>query len=293
MTNRLGIAPDSWGIWFPDDPSQAPWHQFLDEVVLAGFGAIELGPFGYLPSDSVVLAAELERRSLTLAGGFFTADLDDPETWEKQSAELFRVCRLLRDLDAEYIGVIPATYSHPITGRLTRSREMSEDGWRRCIDLANRIGEVAAEHGVRALFHQHADSPIEYEEQIARLLDSSDPALIGLLHDVGHHAYRGGDPIAFVHAYSERLGGVHIKTVDSAVRDIVMADDLPISQAVKRGAFTEPQLGVVDFVKLREALRAVGFDGWTVVEQDMYPASPDKPLPIARRTYRYLREIGY
>ena len=25
-----------------------------------------------------------------------------------------------------------------------------------------------------------------------------------------------------------------------------------------------------------------------IVEQDMYPCAPDKPLPIARRTYTYL-----
>jgi inosose dehydratase len=27
---------------------------------------------------------------------------------------------------------------------------------------------------------------------------------------------------------------------------------------------------------------------FAIVEQDMYPCPPDKPLPIARRTYTYL-----
>jgi len=40
---RLGTAPDSWGVWFPDDPHQVPWHQFLDEVVQGGYQWIELG----------------------------------------------------------------------------------------------------------------------------------------------------------------------------------------------------------------------------------------------------------
>jgi hypothetical protein len=30
---RVGSAPDSWGVWFPDDEHQLPWHQFLDELV--------------------------------------------------------------------------------------------------------------------------------------------------------------------------------------------------------------------------------------------------------------------
>ncbi|MBT2475291.1 2-keto-myo-inositol dehydratase, partial [Microbacterium sp. ISL-103] len=46
---RIGTAPDSWGVWFPDDPKQVPWQRFLDEVVAAGYSWIELGPYGYLP----------------------------------------------------------------------------------------------------------------------------------------------------------------------------------------------------------------------------------------------------
>ena len=48
---RLGTAPDSWGVWFPDDPKQVPWNQFLDEAAAAGYTAVELGPFGYLPTN--------------------------------------------------------------------------------------------------------------------------------------------------------------------------------------------------------------------------------------------------
>lgn len=39
----LGSAPDSWGVWFPDDPGQTPWERFLDEVAAAGYRRIELG----------------------------------------------------------------------------------------------------------------------------------------------------------------------------------------------------------------------------------------------------------
>jgi inosose dehydratase len=56
--------------------------------------------------------------------------------------------------------------------------------------------------------------------------------------------------------------------------------------------FCEPSRGAVDFAAFRDALREVNYDGWAVVEQDMYPAPFDKPLPIARRTREYLRNIG-
>jgi inosose dehydratase len=34
---RLGSCPDSWGVWFADDPAQTPWQRFLDELAEAGY----------------------------------------------------------------------------------------------------------------------------------------------------------------------------------------------------------------------------------------------------------------
>ena len=56
--------------------------------------------------------------------------------------------------------------------------------------------------------------------------------------------------------------------------------------------FCEPERGVVDFDAFRDALREVNYEGLAIVEQDMYPAPFDKPLPIAKRTREYLRKIG-
>jgi inosose dehydratase len=61
---RVGSAPDSWGVWFPDDPEQVPWQRFLDEVSACGYEWIELGPYGYLPTDPARLADELGSRGL-------------------------------------------------------------------------------------------------------------------------------------------------------------------------------------------------------------------------------------
>ena len=51
MHLTIGSAPDSWGVWFGDDARQTPWHRFLDEIAEAGYEWMELGPFGYLPTD--------------------------------------------------------------------------------------------------------------------------------------------------------------------------------------------------------------------------------------------------
>lgn len=66
---RVGSAPDSWGVRFPGDPRQVPWERFLDEVAEAGYTWIELGPYGYLPTDPDRLNDEVGRRGLRVSAG--------------------------------------------------------------------------------------------------------------------------------------------------------------------------------------------------------------------------------
>ena len=46
---RLGTAPDSWGVWFADDPHQVTWDVYLDEIARVGYVYTELGPQGFVP----------------------------------------------------------------------------------------------------------------------------------------------------------------------------------------------------------------------------------------------------
>ena len=75
---RIGTAPDSWGVWFPEHPRQTPWERFLDEVADAGYTYIELGPYGYLPTDPAQLSDELAKRNLKLSGGTIFTGFHNP-----------------------------------------------------------------------------------------------------------------------------------------------------------------------------------------------------------------------
>src|SRR3954464_14020015 len=72
---KLGTAPDSWGVWFPEDPHQVTWRQYLDEVARAGYVWTELGPQGFLPQDPEQLRDELGSRGLQVCGGTVFAGL--------------------------------------------------------------------------------------------------------------------------------------------------------------------------------------------------------------------------
>jgi inosose dehydratase len=287
---RAGSAPDSWGVWFPSDPLQTPWRRFLDEIAETGYHWTELGPYGYLPSDSGELERELASRGLGLAAGFTMFDLEQPGAWEGAAASTEQVCRLLQALGSEYLIVIDDVYTDLYTGVPRFPAELDDDAWGRLIDTTKRIIEVADRYGLRTVFHPHAQTHVEREHQIERLLADADD--IALCFDVGHHAYCGGEPIAFYRRFAERIPYLHLKSVDLEHRDRVEREGTPFAQAVKDGVFVEPSEGAVDFVAFRDALVERRFSGFAIVEQDMYPTAFDRPLPIAKRTFAYLSQLG-
>ena len=92
--------------------------------------------------------------------------------------------------------------------------------------------------------------------------------------------------------YHHRVSYLHLKSVDRKIQKKVEAEKIPFAKAVAIDMFCEPSKGAVDFLAFRDVLRDINYQGWATVEQDMFPAPFDKPLPIAKRTRAYLREIG-
>jgi inosose dehydratase len=293
MAVTVGSAPDSWGVWFPSDPKQIPWQRFLDEIAEAGYRWTELGPYGYLPTDLSALRAELDRRGLKVSAAVAMAHLEDPAAWPDLERQVLGGGELTAGLGGRFLVLIDDVYSNLFTGEPTRPSRLDADGWKRLIDTTHRMADlVRTRLGLRLVFHPHAETHVEYEDQIETFLEQTDPARVGLCLDTGHHAYRGGDPVAFFRRHHQRIPYLHLKSVDPEKQRWVERERIPFAIAVANDMFCEPSRGAVDFAAFRDALREVGYDGWATVEQDMYPAPFDKPLPIARRSRAYLRDIG-
>ncbi|MGW5679128.1 sugar phosphate isomerase/epimerase family protein [Streptomyces sp. NPDC003860] len=291
---RVGSAPDSWGVWFADDPEQVPWQRFLDEVADAGYEWIELGPYGYLPGDPAVLGAETGRRGLKVsAGTVFTGLHHGPAVWDRTWEHVSAIAALTRDMGARHLVVIPAFWRDDKTGEVLEDSTLTAAQWRDLTGQTERLGrEVRERYGLRIVVHPHADTHVDGEENVARFLDGTDPDLVSLCLDTGHYAYCGGDSVKLIETYGERLGYLHLKQVDPAVLAGVVAEDLPFGPAVARGVMCEPPTGVPALEPVLAAARALDVDLFAIVEQDMYPCPPDKPLPIARRTRQFLRSCG-
>lgn len=293
---RLGSCPDSWGVWFADDPRQTPWHRFLDELAGVGYEWLELGPYGYLPTEPGRLQEELDKRGLKVAGGTMHghSGLHRSEDFDTIVAATRKVAELTAAVGAQHVIFVPVPgYRDDVTGAYLEPAELDEGQWKTLVRSTEELGRILAEeYGLKLQFHPHADSHVETQAQTERLLEETDSRWVNLCLDTGHLAYTRADNVEIIRKFPDRIGYVHIKQMDPAIVEKAEAEDLAFGQAVAMGASCEPPAGLPDIPSVVEALEQLDAELFVVVEQDMYPADFDKPEPIARRTREYLRGVG-
>lgn len=289
----LGSAPDSWGVWFPEDEHQVPYTRFLDELAEAGYEWLELGPYGYLPTDPQRLKAELDARGLKVSGGTAFGALHRPEAWDDMLAHVRRVAALTAAVGARHLVLIPPMYRDEKTGDFTEPPELTAEQWAGFGRSADRLGKLLLdEYDVRLVVHPHADSHVQTQGEIERLLNESDSRYTNLCLDTGHVAYGDGDNVDLIRRFGERVGYVHIKQLDPAVLAQVAAENLSFGEAVKRGVCVSPPAGVPVPADVVAELAGLDAELFVIVEQDLYPCAPEVPLPVAVRTREHLARCG-
>ncbi|MEV4351847.1 TIM barrel protein [Actinoplanes sp. NPDC049596] len=291
---QLGSCPDSWGVWFADDPQQTPWNRFLDEMAAAGYQWLELGPYGYLPTDPSQLRDAVAARGLSIAGGTVAGVGGPHKDFDAVLAETRKVAELTAAVGARNVVFVPVPgYRDDATGAYLEASSLGDDAWPDLIRNSNTLGQVLLEeYGLHMRFHPHADYQVETQQQVERFLDETDPRFVSLCLDTGHLAYRRADVPGIIRKYPERIGYVHIKQMDPAIAARAVAEDLAFGQAVAMGASVEPPAGEPDVPSVLDALTELDAEIFVVVEQDMYPVDFDVPLPIAQRTRAYLNSRG-
>ncbi len=291
---RLGTAPDSWGVWFPDDPHQVPWRQFLDEVVQGGYQWIELGPYGYLPTDPEQLRDELGRRGLQLSGGAVFAGLHrGAEAYDQALKDCREEAALLGALGASHLVLLPEQYTDMHSGDALEPGELEPAQWNDLVTGMSALGKVLQEEsGISLVFHPHADSHVDTQPRVERFLQDTDPSSVSLCLDTGHISYCDGDNLEIIRRFPTRIGYVHLKQVDPAIVRRVREERLSFADAVKLGAMVEPPGGIPAMEPLLAELGTLDVDLFAIVEQDLYPCEPDYPLPVATRTRTYLNSYG-
>ena len=142
------------------------------------------------------------------------------------------------------------------------------------------------------VLHPHGDSHIETPEEIARVLDATDPSYVNLCLDSGHVVYGGGDPIELCKKYPERIAYVHIKAFDEDITRQAHEKDWPFGEAVTKGASVCPPKGLPEMHAFVDALAALDKPLYAICEQDCYPCDPSFPKQNAINMRQYLAECG-
>jgi inosose dehydratase len=297
MTIRIGNAPCSWGVEFPDDPRNPPWRTVLKECAEAGYRGIELGPVGYMPEDPAVLSEALNEHGLELIGGVVFRAFHDPDQWEDVLDGAVRTCKALAAHEARHLVLIDSISARRAltAGRPDAAEQMDQEEW---VAFRDRIAHVARmgaeEYGLTVGIHAHAAGFMDFEPELEQLLDEVDEGILNICFDPGHHSYAGSDPVAFMERHIGRISYMHFKDIDPAVKADAIAKATDFYDACGQGIFCNLGQGDVDFPRVRQVLLDAGFDGWCTVEQDCDPTLPDTDsLRDAKVNRAYLASIGF
>ncbi len=295
MLVRIGNAPISWGVCeIPGWGPQLPSDRVLDEMRAAGYEGTELGPWGFLPTDPDRLAAVLQRRGLAMAAAFVPLKLRAEGDFADSEAQVRSTAGLLRGLGARHILFADAgdDLRYRVAGRpeQTRAHGLRAGEWAGYVDRLHRLARLCRDDfGLQPCFHSHGGSYIENPEEIATLLERTDPELLQLCLDTGHVAFGGGDPLEVATRFASRLGYIHLKDINLPRLRALLAEGKNYVAVAQQDVFVELGSGSLDLPRLFSVLRAGNYQGWIIVEQDRVVQPQADTLSNARRSREYLR----
>jgi len=296
MSIRIGNAPCSWGVEFPNDPRNPSWQSVLKDCAAAGYKGIELGPVGFMPEDPAVLGEALAEHDLELIGGVVFRAYHDPAQWEDVLDGTHRTCKALVAHGAKHLVLIDSISERraPTAGRAAEAEQMDKAEWTAFRDrLAESARIGTEEYGLTVGIHAHAAGFMDFEPELERLLNEVDEKILKICFDTGHHSYAGFDPVAFMKRYMDRISYMHFKDIDPKVKAEVIANRTGFYDACGQGIFCNLGDGDVDFPAVRQLLLDSGFEGWCTVEQDCDPLLDPDPVGDAKVNREYLESIGF
>jgi inosose dehydratase len=238
----------------------------IEDVAAVGFKGIQLRSnvvptYQDKPAELKELLAKHKLTMVALSSGNMRID----PTVEKEELEKHaRHARFVHDVGGLY-------------------RTIGPDDYKRLGRLLTELGKRTADLGIPIGYHNHMNNLGERPDEVRWVLDAADPRFVKLQLDTAHYQQGGGDPVAAVKQYRDRLLFLHIKDLESPVPGAT--GDLSRSYR-----FVELGRGKVDLKGVFAALGQIGFKGWAVVELDRVPDKARTPKDSAIISKDYLQK---
>lgn len=250
----------------PDDPAQT-----LKDLAALGYEEVEVLQNGYEDLRPLVEDAGLKAVSMHMVPAVLTGTWGDANKPTRTTVE--SVAELAAESGAGYLVM-------PYLGQADRGSDL--DHYKSLGDKLNAAAETAKAAGLGFAYHNHAFEfePMQGSTPLDAILESTDPALVGLELDVFWVSLAGHDPVATIERYSGRVPLMHLKD---------KAADAPtqFKEGAPKEAFKEVGSGVVDFPAVLAASEPAGVRHF-FVEQDQ---TPGPPLDSLKKSIDYLRTV--
>lgn len=259
----------------------------LREMSELGLGATEFGPDGFLPMQPELKASILKEHNMIAVGGFVPVVLHradhDPVPAVKKELESYK---------AAGAKVLVLAANSGIDGYDAKLPVLADDDWQILFNNLNRLQQIAAEVGVKAVLHPHVGTMIETQDHVMRVVAGS---TIPFCLDTGHMIIGGTDPVAFAQNHAGRVAHSHLKDVDLSWAKKVQNNELSYYDAVVQGMYRPLGQGDVDIRAIVRSLIKSGYTGWFVLEQDNVitaePGVNQGPMADAKASVEFLRRV--
>ena len=286
---KLGIAPIAWtNDDMPDLGAENTFEQCISEMALAGFTGCEVG--NKYPRDTKVLKKALELRGMQICNAWFSTFLTT-KPYEESEKGFIEHITFLKEMGAKVVGI--SEQGHSIQGTdksiFDEKYVMNDEEWDALCTGVNKLGKVAKDMGITLTFHHHMGTVVQTAAEIDRLMENTDPELFNLLFDSGHLAYCGEDYMYVLKKYINRIKHVHLKDIRPDVVADVKSKGESFLQGVRKGTFTVPGDGVIDFEPIFKVLEENNYEGYVLVEAEQDPAIAN-PFEYAKKARAYIAE---
>ncbi|QGU85917.1 myo-inosose-2 dehydratase [Erwinia sorbitola] len=288
---KLAIAPIGWtNDDMPDLGKENTFQQIVSEMALAGFTGSEVG--SKYPRDPAVLKPMLDIRGIQIVNAWFSTFFANGDK-AKTIDEFINHRDFLHAMGAKVIGCSEQSLSIQGTTKavLEEKPHFTDEQWRLTVEGYNELAKLAAEKGMTVGLHHHMGTGIQTTAEVDRFMAETNDDVY-LLFDTGHAYYSEGSQeamLAILTKYLPRINHVHLKDVRDEVVAQVKSQKLSFLDGVKKGTFTVPGDGVIDFDPVFKILDDFGYKGWMVVEAEQDPALAN-PFEYAVKARKYIRE---
>ena len=299
MSGKLAIAPCSWGVEDPGNPDNPPWTRVMDEAARAGYRGMELGPYGFLPTDPERLKQELALRQLSVVAGTLYDDLvsagNKTALLEKTAATCALLSRIRQKDSPVFLVIIDMVNQirNNSAGRPQDARRLELSDWKRMMGHIREIAGIAAALGVRPVVHPHAGGFLEFDDETERFLQDIPADAAGLCLDSGHLYYACDDPAESLEKYASRLDYVHFKDIREEAYRLAVEERMGFFDACLEGVMCSIGRGCIDYDALSQVLKRLDYKGWIAIEQERDPRQSGGVLEDISESRRFLLAKGF